>query len=71
MRFSAAIQPHPLLLRTPAAADFLRRLIAAEPSDKAQPAVASPHSEPVLRVAPDMDDLPVDLDQRVRLLGEW
>lgn len=60
MRFSAAIQPHPLLLRTPAAADFLRRLLASEPAEK-------PVQPPVLRT----DELPADLDQRVRLLGEW
>ena len=60
MRFSAAIQPHPLLLRTPAAADFLRRLLASEPASK-------PEQLPVLRT----DELPADLDQRVRLLGEW
>jgi hypothetical protein len=60
MRFSAAIQPHPLLLRTPAAADFLRRLLAGEPAQKLEP-------PSVLRT----EELPVDLDQRVRLLGEW
>ncbi|MBG9388535.1 hypothetical protein [Caenimonas aquaedulcis] len=60
MRFSAAIQPHPLLLRTPAAADFLRRLLASEPA-------AKPEAAP----QPRQDELPADLDQRVRLLGEW
>lgn len=60
MRFSAAIQPeHPL--RTPAVADVIRRLM----SSQSQPA---PHAEPA---PPRADDLPVDLDQRVRLIGEW
>jgi hypothetical protein len=64
MRFSAAIQPHPLLLRTPAAADFLRRLLAGEPAEKL---AEKPEQPPVLRT----EELPADLDQRVRLLGEW
>ena len=69
MRFSAAIQPHPLLLRTPAAADFLRRLLAGEPAEKphAPQRPQEPEQRPVLRT----DELPADLDQRVRLLGEW
>ncbi len=66
MRFSAAIQPHPLLLRTPAAADFLRRLLVSEPAAKD---TSTP--EPATPVQTRMDELPADLDQRVRLLGEW
>jgi hypothetical protein len=58
MRFSAAIQPQPPL-RTPAAADVIRRLISPEPTPRTAPA-------PVRA-----DDLPADLDQRVRLIGEW
>ena len=60
MRFSAAIQPHPLLLRTPAAADLLRRLLASKPSDKPEAASTA-----------RLEELPADLDQRVRLVGEW
>jgi len=60
MRFSAAIQPQQPL-RTPAVADVIRRLI----SSQTQP---DPHGE---QAPPRADDLPVDLDQRVRLIGEW
>jgi hypothetical protein len=58
MRFSAAIHTQ-LPLRTPAAAELLRRLAAGEPVQRPQPA------------PPRAEDLPVDLDQRVRLIGEW
>jgi hypothetical protein len=58
MRFSAAIKPKQPL-RTPAVADVIRRLISSEPSAR---------SEPPPRPS---EDLPVDLDQRVRLIGEW
>jgi hypothetical protein len=58
MRFSAAIQPQ-APLRTPAAAELIRRLVAGETMPKPQPA-------PVRK-----DELPADLDQRVRLVGEW
>lgn len=58
MRFSAAIQAPPPL-RKPAAPDFIRKLVASEPAPGAQPA-------PVR-----VDELPADLDQRVRLVGEW
>lgn len=58
MRFSAAIQPKPTL-RAPAAAELPRRLVSAEPQQRLQPAPA--HA----------DELPADLDQRVRLVGEW
>lgn len=59
MRFSAAIQPlQPL--RTPAAAELIRRLVSGEaPQQRPQPAPMR------------TDELPADLDQRVRLLGEW
>lgn len=60
MRFSAAIQA-PLPLRTPAATDFLRRLVAGKPALAQSPQAAQ------VRV----EDLPADLDQRVRLVGEW
>jgi hypothetical protein len=59
MRFSAAIQPHPPL-RTPAVAETVRRLVSREPAEHPQPAPT-----------PRADDLPLDLDQRVRLIGEW
>jgi len=58
MRFSAAIQP-PSPLRTPAVAETVRRLVSRELAPRPQP--APPHAE----------DLPLDLDQRVRLIGEW
>lgn len=59
MRFSAAIQPRPPL-RTPAAAEFIRRLLAAKPIERQEPPL--PRAD---------EDLPLDLDQRVRLIGEW
>lgn len=58
MRFSAAIHPQPPL-RSHAAAEFVRRLVAGQPQPRQQ-------SEP-----PKADELPQDLDQRVRLVGEW
>ena len=58
MRFSAAIHPLPPL-RKPAAPHILPRVAANEPAPR-RPA------EPART-----DDLPVDLDQRVRLVGEW
>ncbi|HSI53243.1 MAG TPA: hypothetical protein VK981_04675 [Ramlibacter sp.] len=63
MRFSAAIQPS-LPLRTPAAAEFLRRLVAGK-SEEAQSVSSRPEAPA------RADELPADLDQRVRLLGEW
>ena len=58
MRFSAAIHPQQPL-RTPAAVEFLRRLAAGEQVQRPQPA------------PPRVDEVPLDLDQRVRLIGEW
>jgi hypothetical protein len=58
MRFSAAIQPSQPL-RTPAAAELIRRLVSGEPREATQPAPQR------------VDELPADLDQRVRLVGEW
>jgi hypothetical protein len=58
MRFSAAIQPKQPL-RTPAVTDVIRRLVSSETPARSE---ARPlHAE----------DLPLDLDQRVRLIGEW
>jgi len=57
MRFSAAIQPQQPL-RAPAVADVLRRLI-------------SPPAKRPPKAPPRAEELPVDLDQRVRLIGEW
>jgi hypothetical protein len=59
MRFAAVIVPsQPQPQRAPAA-ELLRRLVAGEPLTR-PPLTESP--------APD---LPADLDQRVRLVGEW
>lgn len=58
MRFSAAIKPKQPL-RTPAVTEFVKKLVANEPVAHAEPA------------PPRADELPVDLDQRVRLIGEW
>jgi hypothetical protein len=58
MRFSAAIQPQQPL-RTPAVANIIRRLVSSEPPIRSEP-------QP-----PRAEDLPLDLDQRVRLIGEW
>jgi hypothetical protein len=59
MRFSAAIQPQQPL-RNVAATDLLRRLLST-PVPQSEPAPA-----PLER-----DLAPLDLDQRVRLVGEW
>lgn len=58
MRFSAAIQPQQPP-RTLAAAEFIRRLVANAPAPRIAPAPVS------------VEELPADLDQRVRLVGEW
>lgn len=57
MRFSVAIQPLKPL-RTPTTAELARLPFAAEPK-RANTEPAQP------------DELPTDLDQRVRLVGEW
>jgi hypothetical protein len=57
MRFSAAIQPQQPL-RTTTASDFIRRIVSGQlPQQQPAPVRA--------------DELPADLDQRVRLVGEW
>ncbi|MDB5881363.1 MAG: hypothetical protein JWP43_1241 [Ramlibacter sp.] len=58
MRFAAVIVPRQPQQRTPAA-EFLRRLVAGE--SLMRPAAPEPQ----------LHDLPADLDQRVRLVGEW
>lgn len=58
MRFSAAIHPQ-LPLRKPAATEVLGRVGVPEPAQRRPPEAAR------------NDELPVDLDQRVRLVGEW
>jgi len=45
--------------RNVAAADLIRRLLAAPLQPRAEPAPVRPQ------------ELPADLDQRVRLVGEW
>ena len=58
MRFSAAIQPQQPL-RTSTASDFIRRIVSGQ----------LPHQQEPTPV--DLEELPADLDQRVRLVGEW
>ena len=58
MRFAAVIVPTQSPQRVPAA-ELLRRLMAGEPLTRLPLAEPQPH------------DLPADLDQRVRLVGEW
>jgi hypothetical protein len=57
MRFAAVVRPEPPE-RAPAA-ELLLRLLAGEPLIRAARDTARPQ------------DLPADLDQRVRLVGEW
>jgi hypothetical protein len=57
MRFAAVTQPKAEPQRSPAA-EFVRRLVGAE-TQPPPPAEGKP-AEP-----------PIDLDQRVRLIGEW
>jgi hypothetical protein len=57
MRFAAVVQPQPPE-RAPAS-ELLRRLIAGEPLTRTPATTPRP------------EDLPTDLDQRVRLVGEW
>jgi hypothetical protein len=58
MRFAAVIVTTKPQQRAPAA-ELLRRLVAGE-------SLARPPSN-----EPKSQDLPADLDQRVRLVGEW
>jgi hypothetical protein len=58
MRFSAAIQSQQPL-QTPTAADLIRRLVTGEALSRPPP------------MPEGSDELPIDLDQRVRLVGEW
>ena len=57
MRFAAV--PLPKVEQRSPAAEFVRKLLGAEKSGLPHPSQAQP-AEP-----------PIDLDQRVRLLGEW
>ncbi len=58
MRFAAITRPKQLPVRAPAV-DFVRRIVAGELRDQAPVA-------PARQV-----EVPADLDQRVRLVGEW
>jgi hypothetical protein len=58
MRFATIVVPTKPQQRAPAA-ELLRRLVAGESLTR------SPLNEP------KPQDLPADLDQRVRLVGEW
>jgi hypothetical protein len=58
MRFAAVIVPSKPPQRAPAA-ELLRRLVAGEPLTRTPLSEPQPH------------ELPADLDQRVRLIGEW
>ena len=59
MRFAAVNVPKEQQpARTPAA-EFLRRMVAGEALGRVPPAAAPPR------------ELPVELDQRVRMVGEW
>lgn len=57
MRFAAVTMPKTEPQRSPAA-EFVRRLVGAQ-----KPPSPGPEARPA--------EPPVDLDQRVRLLGEW
>jgi hypothetical protein len=57
MRFANV--PLPKVEQRSPAAEFVRKLLGAEKSGAPQPSQAQP-AEP-----------PIDLDQRVRLLGKW
>ena len=59
MRFAAVQMPKSEPSRSPAA-EFVRRLLTAQTILPVQPAALAAKAEP-----------PVDLDQRVRLAGEW
>ena len=57
MRFASVALPKPSESRSPAA-EFVRKLVG----DKPEPPAISAQPQP---------ELPSDLDQRVRLIGEW
>ncbi len=61
MRFPAATEPKQPL-RSIAAAALLRRRAASRPSAPIGQAETAP---------PRPEELPLDLDERVRLVGEW
>jgi hypothetical protein len=63
MRFANVPAPAPE--RRAPATDFLRRLIGAATASEAA-VQAAPSLAPA-----QLEDLPRDLDQRVRLVGEW
>ena len=58
MRFSAALQQ-------------VARLAKAPVSLPAEPARATPQAKPQPAAPKPPEELPADLDQRVRLIGEW
>lgn len=60
MRFAAVIKRQQPASRA-GMAEVVRRLVPGQPSVRAQP--AAPTKPP--------PELPLDLDQRVRLIGEW
>ncbi|MEO7391601.1 MAG: hypothetical protein ABIU58_05470 [Ramlibacter sp.] len=59
MRFAAVPSQQPPQQRKSAAAEFVRRLVTGQAPARLQPAPAR------------AEDLPAELDQRVRLVGEW
>lgn len=58
MRFASVPPSKQLPLRS-AGAELIRKLVSGEPLARVQP------------VSPKSQELPPDLDQRVRLVGEW
>ena len=64
MRFANVPVPPPE--RRAPASDFLRRLIGAAVIPDATLQASAPTLQPL-----QPEDLPRDLDQRVRLIGEW
>jgi hypothetical protein len=59
MRLPAAVQPKQAQRHEAAALKLLGRFLSAPPLPRAQ------------RAPVRLDELPADLDQRVRLVGEW
>ena len=60
MRFAAVNVPKKVLSQPPrtSASEIIRRIVSGEPLAQAQASARQP-------------ELPADLDQRVRLVGEW